>query len=93
MFELTEKEIEMMVSQNVIPSKSYLGGASPLAFTEQGVTMLCWKQKKTPNSTFMIFVPMRGDTHRGVLFYGHEPRPRILSCLFVGAISFFLNYS
>lgn len=40
MFELTEKEIDMMVSQNVIPSKSYLGGASPLAFTEQGVAML-----------------------------------------------------
>jgi hypothetical protein len=40
MFELNEKEIELMVSQNVIPSKSYLGGASPLAFTEQGVAML-----------------------------------------------------
>jgi hypothetical protein len=40
MFELNEKEIEFMVSQNVIPSKSYLGGASPLVFTEQGVAML-----------------------------------------------------
>lgn len=40
MFELNEKEIEKMVSQNVIPSKSYLGGASPLAFTEHGVSML-----------------------------------------------------
>lgn len=29
-----------MVSQNVIPSKSKLGGAKPLAFTEQGVAML-----------------------------------------------------
>lgn len=29
-----------MVSQNVIPSKSYFGGAKPFAFTEQGVTML-----------------------------------------------------
>ena len=29
-----------MVSQNVIPSKSYLGGALPFAFTEQGVAML-----------------------------------------------------
>jgi len=32
MFELTEDEIDMMVSQNVIPSKSYLGGAKPFAF-------------------------------------------------------------
>ena len=40
MFVLSKKEIEMMVSQNVIPSKSYLGGALPFAFTEQGVAML-----------------------------------------------------
>jgi hypothetical protein len=29
-----------MVSQNVIPSKSKFGGASPMAFTEQGLAML-----------------------------------------------------
>lgn len=40
MFELTEDEINIMVSQNVIPSKSYLGGAVPYAFTETGVAML-----------------------------------------------------
>ena len=40
MFELTEDEINIMVSQNVIPSKSYLGGAIPYAFTETGVAML-----------------------------------------------------
>ena len=40
MFELTRKEIDQVVSQFVIPSKSYLGGASPFAFTEHGVTML-----------------------------------------------------
>lgn len=40
MFELTEVEINNLVSQNVIPSKSYLGGASPYAFTETGVAML-----------------------------------------------------
>lgn len=37
---LTRKEIDHMVSQNVIPSKSYFGGANPMAFTEQGVAML-----------------------------------------------------
>jgi hypothetical protein len=40
MFQLTEKEIQAMVSQFVIPSKSYFGGALPFAFTEQGVAML-----------------------------------------------------
>jgi len=40
MFELTDIEIDSMVSQNVIPSKSNLGGAFPFAFTENGVAML-----------------------------------------------------
>ena len=40
MFELTDLEIDQVVSQNVIPSKSYLGGAKPFAFTEIGVAML-----------------------------------------------------
>lgn len=40
MFELSDSEIDLLVSQNVIPSKSKLGGAKPLAFTEQGVAML-----------------------------------------------------
>jgi len=40
MFVLSEKEVAEVVSQNVIPSKSYLGGALPFAFTEQGVSML-----------------------------------------------------
>ena len=40
MFELSDSEIELLVSQNVIPSKKYLGGARPFAFTEQGVASL-----------------------------------------------------
>lgn len=40
MFILSEEEIELLVSQNVIPSKSKLGGAQPFAFTEQGIAML-----------------------------------------------------
>ncbi|MDP3360064.1 MAG: ORF6N domain-containing protein [Lutibacter sp.] len=38
MFELNEKEIENLVSQSVIPSKSKLGGAKPFAFTEQSLS-------------------------------------------------------
>ncbi|MEK6153128.1 ORF6N domain-containing protein [Flavobacteriaceae bacterium 3-367] len=40
MFKLSKVEINELVSQNVIPSKSFLGGATPMAFTEQGVAML-----------------------------------------------------
>ena len=40
MFALDETEIDFVLSQNVIPSKRYLGGAIPYAFTEQGVAML-----------------------------------------------------
>lgn len=40
MFELTNSEINTVVSQNVIPSKKSLGGAVPYAFTDNGVAML-----------------------------------------------------
>jgi hypothetical protein len=40
MFILTETEINQLVSQIVIPSKSNLGGAFPFAFTEQGIAIL-----------------------------------------------------
>lgn len=37
MFQLTEEEVDLMVSQNAIPSKQHLGGSLPFVFTEQGV--------------------------------------------------------
>jgi phage regulator Rha-like protein len=40
MFTLNEEEIDLMVSQNAIPSRKHLGGAYPLAFTEHGILML-----------------------------------------------------
>ena len=40
MFQLTEEEVNNMVSQNAIPSKQALGGAFPYVFTEHGVLML-----------------------------------------------------
>lgn len=39
MFVLSENEIKLLVSQNVIPTKSRFGGAFPFAFTEQGVAI------------------------------------------------------
>src|ERR1041384_2409485 len=40
MFELSAAEIQNLVSQTVIPNRGKLGGATPMAFTEQGVAML-----------------------------------------------------
>jgi len=40
MFVLTMDEISLLVSQNVIPSRGKFGGSAPMAFTEQGVSML-----------------------------------------------------
>ena len=40
MFQLTDIETDIMVSQNAIPSKSHLGGVFPYVFTEHGVLML-----------------------------------------------------
>jgi hypothetical protein len=40
MFQLTENEAELLVSQSVIPSKQSLGGYLPYVFTQEGVAML-----------------------------------------------------
>lgn len=40
MFTLNDIEIDLLVSQIVIPSKKHLGGTLPFAFTEIGVAML-----------------------------------------------------
>jgi len=40
MFQLTDNEVEIMVSQNAIPSKKHLGGFLPYVFTEHGILQL-----------------------------------------------------
>ena len=40
MFQITQNEVDLLVSQNAIPSKKHLGGFLPYAFTEQGVANL-----------------------------------------------------
>lgn len=64
MFILTEIEVEIMVSQNVIPSKQVLGGSLPYAFAEAGVAMLAGilKSKKAKEMNIAImraFVALR----------------------------------
>lgn len=40
MFRLTPEEVDIMVSQNAIPSRQHLGGSLPYVFTEHGVLQL-----------------------------------------------------
>ncbi len=64
MFILTDKEVEIVVTQNVIVKKQYLGGSNPYAFTETGVAMLSSvlksKRAKEMNIAIMrAFVALR----------------------------------
>jgi len=64
MFILNDTEIDIMVSQNVIPSKQHLGGSNPFVFTETGVAMLSSvlksKRAKEMNVAIMrAFVALR----------------------------------
>ncbi|MBF0282374.1 MAG: ORF6N domain-containing protein [Zetaproteobacteria bacterium] len=40
MFQLSDDEVSLLLSQNAIPSRKQLGGALPYAFTEQGIASL-----------------------------------------------------
>jgi ORF6N domain len=64
MFRLTKEEVEIMLSQNAIPSKRYLGGSLPYVFTEHGILQLAnvlRSEKATQMSIKIIelFVKMR----------------------------------
>ena len=58
MFELDNADINLLVSQSVIPSKKHLGGAMPFVFTEQGVSMLS-SVLRTPLAVEMSIKIMR----------------------------------
>ena len=71
MFQLTEDEAEILVSQNVIPSRKHLGGYLPYVFTQEGIAMLSSvlrsKRAVMVNITIMrAFVKLREmlATHR-----------------------------
>ncbi|MBE0639006.1 MAG: ORF6N domain-containing protein [Bacteroidales bacterium] len=64
LFQLNDKEVDTLVSQNAIPSKQALGGYLPYAFTEQGVAAVSavLKSNKAAEVSIMImraFVAMR----------------------------------
>jgi len=56
-FQLTDFEVDLLVTQNAIPSRKHLGGSNPFVFTEQGVAALSGvlKSKKAANVSITIF--------------------------------------
>ncbi|MBX9783069.1 MAG: ORF6N domain-containing protein [Chitinophagaceae bacterium] len=86
MFRLTAKEVEMMVSQNAIPSLKHLGGALPYAFTEHGVLMLAnvLKSERAIEVSLRlieIFVKLREMmlTHKDILLKLEQMERKIAS--------------
>ena len=64
LFQLTEDEVDYLLSQNAIPSRKQLGGTLPWAFTEQGVAAVSAviKSQKAEEVSVMLmraFVEMR----------------------------------
>jgi len=55
-YRLTDADLDMMVSQNVTPSKQSFGGSLPYVFTEKGLYMVSTilKSKKAIEATFTI---------------------------------------
>jgi len=55
-YQVSDAELERMVSQNVTPSKQQLGGTNPWVFTEKGLYMVATilKSKNAIQATFTI---------------------------------------
>jgi hypothetical protein len=63
-FQLSDHEVEILVSQNAIPSKRSFGGNNPFVFTEQGVAALSGVLKSDKSAAvsvaiFRAFVQLR----------------------------------
>ncbi|MDZ7796201.1 MAG: ORF6N domain-containing protein [Candidatus Marinimicrobia bacterium] len=74
MFRLTKTEVDLMVSQNAIPSRQHLGGSLPFAFTEQGVASLSAvlrseKAVETHIKIMRAFVDMRHFIEQNAMIF------------------------
>mgnify|MGYP001368904332 CR=1 FL=1 len=77
MFIINDAEIDMLVSQNVIPSKQSLGGSKPFAFTETGVAMLSSVLKSKRAKEMNIAIMRAFVTLRKMLLHHTEIRLEI----------------
>ena len=74
MFQLTNEEVTIMVTQNAIPSKQHLGGTLPYVFSEYGILQLAniLKSGRATQMSITIieqFIKMREilSTHKKIL--------------------------
>lgn len=63
MFKLNDEEVEVLLSQNAIPSRKVLGGSLPYVFTEQGVANQIFKALENGKE-----LPKQGIFFDGQLF-------------------------
>jgi len=77
MFTLTQEEIDLMVSQNVIPSNQSLGGSIPFAFTEAGVAMLSGVLKSKRAKQMNIYIMRAFVALRKIILDNSELRLEI----------------
>ncbi len=84
MFQLTEEEVDFMVSQNAIPSKQHLGGALPYVFIEHGALQLAnvlrsSRAVRMSIKIIEVFVKMREMllSHKDLLLEVEEIRKKV----------------
>ena len=80
MFELSAAQIQNLVSQTVIPSRGKLGGATPMAFTEQGVDMLS-SVLRSPRALKVNIAIMRTFVRLREMLLSHADLARKLAAL------------
>src|SRR4029453_1617375 len=80
MFELSAAEIQNLVSQTVIPTLGKLGGATPMAFTEQGVAMLS-SVLRSPRALKVNIAIMRTFVRLREMLLSHADLARKLAAL------------
>jgi hypothetical protein len=71
LLQLTLEEANLLVSQNVIPSRRSFGGSLPYAFTEQGVAMLS-SVLKSPRAVQVNIAIMRAFVRLRELMLTHK---------------------
>jgi hypothetical protein len=72
MFQISEDEVDYMVSQNAIPSRKHLGGTRPYVFTEQGVAGVtdCAVNNRLPRILYNTVTESR--THQALAAMGRK---------------------
>jgi hypothetical protein len=80
MFQLSDEEAELLVSQTVIPSRRSLGGSLPYAFTQEGIAMLS-SVLRSPRAVQVNIAIMRAFVRLREMLAAHKDLARKLEAL------------